>query len=58
MFVGVIMLILHGFKWLVSEDMEGRKDAKKGMIYVMLGLAFIAIASALVELILFDTIIC
>ncbi|RLI93245.1 MAG: hypothetical protein DRO89_00495 [Candidatus Altiarchaeales archaeon] len=58
MFVGIIMLILHGFKWLVSEDMEGRTDAKRGMIYVMVGLALMVLASALVELIFFKTLIC
>jgi len=58
MFVGVIMLILHGFKWLVSEDMEGRKDAKRGMIYVMVALALMVIASALIELMFFKTLIC
>jgi len=58
MFVGIIMLILHGFKWLVSEDMEGRKDAKRGMVYVMVGLALMVLTSALVELMFFKTLIC
>lgn len=58
MFVGIIMLILHGFKWLVSEDAEGRKDAKRGIAYIMFGLIVIVAASALVELIFFQTIIC
>ncbi len=58
MFVGVIMLILHGIKWMVSEDVEGRLDAKRGIVYVIFGLIVIVAASALVELIFLHTIIC
>lgn len=58
LFVGVIMLILHGFKWMVSDDIEGRKDARRGIVYVLVGLSFIVLASALVELMFFKTIIC
>ncbi len=58
MFAGVILLILHGFKWMASEDPEGKTDAKRGMAYVMFGLIVIVVASALVELMFFRTIIC
>jgi hypothetical protein len=58
MFAGVIMWILHGFKWMVSEDVEGRQDAKRGMVYVLIGLTFILVAAELVQLMFFNTIIC
>ncbi len=58
MFLGIIMLILHGLRWLISEDLEWRNEAKKGIIFVLLGLSLIVVASVLVQLIFYDTIIC
>ncbi|MBN2013749.1 MAG: hypothetical protein JW778_01075 [Candidatus Altiarchaeota archaeon] len=58
MFAGIIMLILHGFRWITSEDLEARRDARKGVEYVLAGFILIVVASTLVELIFLHTIIC
>jgi type IV secretory pathway VirB2 component (pilin) len=49
--VAVVMIILHGFKWMTADNEEDRKEAKAGIIHVFLGLVFILIAAALVEMI-------
>jgi len=45
--LGVLMFAVQGLKWLSSDTPEGRADAKKGMIYVIVGLLFLRLAFGL-----------
>ncbi len=47
--IAALMIILHGFKWLISEEPAERKEAKERIIYVLYGLIIIIIAVALVN---------
>jgi len=49
--VAVLMMIFHGIKWITADDDNDRKLAREGVIHVLLGLLFILIAAALVEMI-------
>jgi hypothetical protein len=40
--LGWFMMVVMGIKWIVSENTNDRGDAKKGMIYIILGLLVIA----------------
>jgi len=46
---GTLLLIFHGFKWMTSDTLDDRNEAKKGIIYTLLGLSIIVIALALVD---------
>jgi cytochrome bd-type quinol oxidase subunit 2 len=48
--VAVLMMILHGIKWITADNDEDRKQAKQGIKNVFLGLVFILLAAALVDM--------
>ncbi|RLI89976.1 MAG: hypothetical protein DRO62_00395 [Candidatus Altiarchaeales archaeon] len=48
---GVVMIIFHGIKWITADNDEDRKQAREGVIHVLLGLLFILIAAALVDMV-------
>lgn len=50
--VAILLIAIHGIKWKMASSPEGREDAKRGILNVILGLAIIIIAAALVSLIL------
>ena len=56
--IAAIMIAINGIRWIFSEDMEARKDARRGLIYVVAGLTAIVLAAALVEFLLNDRIVC
>lgn len=58
MFAAVIMIMLQGYRWMVSDDVEGRIEARRSIAYILFGLIFIAAASFLVNLILNKNVIC
>lgn len=41
------VLAVNGVKWLISDDSEGRTDAKRGIFYALLGLTVTLLATAL-----------
>jgi len=43
------LLAFMGIKWLSSDNAQGRADAKKGVIYVLVGLLILLLAGRLVE---------
>ncbi len=47
----VVMIIFHGLKWITADDDNDRKQAREGIIHVLLGLLFIIIAAALVDMV-------
>lgn len=47
--IAALMIILHGFKWLISEEPAERKEARERIIYTLYGVIIIIIAVALVN---------
>lgn len=47
--ISSIFLAINGLKFITSSSSEERKDIKKAIVYVLLGLIFIFMASKLVE---------
>ena len=54
----VILVALMGVKWMTSEDTQGRDEARKGIIYVIVGGLIVAVASYLVGYLYVGTIMC
>ena len=50
--LAILMISLSGIKLMTSRDPEERENAKKGIIYVILALIIIVIATKLVEYLL------
>ena len=48
--LGWIMMVFMGVKWIVSDSANDRSDAKKGMIYIVIGLLIVASACQLIQL--------
>ena len=46
---GTLLLIFHGFKWMTSDTLDDRNEAKNGVIYTLLGLLIIILALTLVN---------
>lgn len=46
--LGALMLAILGVKWIMSENPQEREDAKKGIIYVIIGLLLVTMAGTLV----------
>lgn len=46
----VLMIMFHGIKWITADNDEDRKQAKEGIKNVFLGLVFILLAAALVDM--------
>ncbi|MBN2013747.1 MAG: hypothetical protein JW778_01065 [Candidatus Altiarchaeota archaeon] len=47
--LAVLSLMVNGLKWMTADDFQGRDDAKKGVYYVLVGLALVIISFALVN---------
>ena len=45
--LGWLMMAIMGMKWIVAESANDRADAKKGMIYIVIGLVLVANACQL-----------
>jgi hypothetical protein len=50
--MATIMLVLLAIKWIISDDPQGRTDARRGIWYVVVGIIIIVSAAALVGAIL------
>jgi len=42
--LGWVMMIIMGVKWITSDAASDRADAKKGMIYIVIGLLVVALS--------------
>lgn len=47
--LGTLMIAIMGVKWIMSENPQEREDAKKGVIYVIIGLLLVTMATTLVD---------
>ncbi len=45
--IGWFMVALMGIKWIISEGPEAREDARRGVIYVVIGLILLMTAESL-----------
>jgi NADH:ubiquinone oxidoreductase subunit 5 (subunit L)/multisubunit Na+/H+ antiporter MnhA subunit len=48
--LGWLMMVFMGVKWIVADSPNERADAKKGMIYVVIGLLIVRSAQSLLNL--------
>lgn len=48
--LGWMMMVLMGVKWIVADSPNERADAKKSMIYVVMGLLVVASACGLLHI--------
>jgi|GEM_PF-1301242 len=42
--LGWIMMVIMGIKWMTADSASDRADAKKGMLYIVIGLLLVAAA--------------
>jgi len=56
--VSVFLIMVHGIKWMTSDDFEGRQDAKRGIAYVFMGLVIVMIATALANYFFIGSLVC
>ena len=54
----VVLLSIHGLRLIMTTQPEGRKDAKQGILYVIIGTLIILIASGLVSYFYVGELIC
>jgi uncharacterized membrane protein YidH (DUF202 family) len=48
--LGVLMIGLHGVRWMLADNDEERHEARQGVINVSIGLLLVAFAAAVVAL--------
>ena len=48
--LGWIMMIIMGIKWIIADSPNERADAKKGMMYVVVGLLVVRSMGSLIAL--------
>jgi len=48
--LGWIMMVIMGIKWIVADSPNERADAKKGMMYILIGLLVVRSAGSLLRL--------
>jgi type IV secretory pathway VirB2 component (pilin) len=46
--LAILMMVLQGIKWMLSETPEEREDAKRGIIYIIIGLILLGSAYSFV----------
>lgn len=46
--MGVLMISIQGLKWITSDNPQDRAEAKKGLIYILVGLLVVALAAQIV----------
>ncbi len=54
----VFVITLQGIKWMVSEDFEGRLDAKNGIVYVFIGLVLTLLSTSLASYFFTGSLVC
>jgi hypothetical protein len=47
--LGYIMMVFMGVKWIVADSPNDRAEAKKGILYIVIGLLIIASATDLLN---------
>lgn len=50
--LGAVMIAWEGIKWMAAENPAEREDAKKGIIYVMIGLVLLKSSERIVRFLL------
>jgi len=48
-FIALVMIVIHGLKYLMAQSPQTREDAKQGIVYVILGLLLVVMATVLVK---------
>jgi type IV secretory pathway VirB2 component (pilin) len=46
--LALLMLVIQGLRWVMSDSEGDRAEAKKGMIYIMVGLIVVYLAANIV----------
>jgi hypothetical protein len=53
-----LLIMVHGFRWMTADDMEGIQDAKRGIVYVLMGLMLVVTATLLANYFLLGSLVC
>lgn len=53
--LGVLVITYAGIRWVASESPQEREDAKKTILYVIVGLIIVRLAHPLVQALYCDT---
>jgi hypothetical protein len=48
--LGWMMMVIMGVKWIIADSPNERADAKKGMIYIVIGLLVVRSSGQLIKL--------
>ena len=48
--LGWLMMVVMGIKWIIADSPNERADAKKSMIYIVIGLLIVSSARGLLQL--------
>lgn len=48
--LALLMLVLHGIRWITAENPEDIRQAKEGIIHVIAGILIVLTAAALVSM--------
>lgn len=54
----VFLIMVHGLKWMTAEDSEGRDNARRGIIYVFIGLILVMVAATLASYFFTGSLVC
>ncbi|MFH1125775.1 MAG: pilin [Candidatus Altiarchaeota archaeon] len=47
--LGALVIANSGFRWIIADSPQEREDAKKTIIYVLIGLFFVAMTREIVQ---------
>jgi len=56
--VSVFLIMVHGIRWMTADDFEGRQDAKRGIVYVFIGLILVMVAASLASYFFTGSLVC
>ena len=56
--IAVLMLIINGLRWLISDEAKGRMEARNAILYIIAGILVMVIAIVLVRFVLGGSINC
>jgi len=56
--VSVFLIMVHGVRWMTADDFEGRQDAKRGIVYVFIGLILVMVAATLASYFFTGSLVC
>lgn len=56
--IGVVLFAVNGVRWVISEDDQGRMEARRGLLWIVFGLIVVVVAVSLVNYIMTGNLVC